>query len=170
MGLLVEVGHRARAHRVVPHGASVMSSTRRTDMPAATDECGWPLAQSPVKFPPVRSGARNGTAEALPACHKVVPHRLLLIRAVGSDVFGADQSMLLELDTQALDLNPGAQWAEVLARTARLLAQIFRVFEISDNASSDRTRWRRAGPLSRAPRVWSALPRRFKAAPASSVV
>ena len=33
-----------------------------------------------------------------PASHKVVPHRLLLIRAVASDIFGADQSMVLELD------------------------------------------------------------------------
>ena len=50
--------------RVVPHGASVMSSTRRTDTPAAVDECGWPLARSPAKLPPVRSGARNGDSRS----------------------------------------------------------------------------------------------------------
>ena len=50
--------------RVVPHGASVMSSTRRTDTPAAADECGWPLARSPAKLPPVRSGARNGDSRS----------------------------------------------------------------------------------------------------------
>ena len=64
MDRLVEVGHRAGAHPVVPHGASVMSSTRRTDTPAAVDECGWPLARSPAKLPPVRSGARNGDSRS----------------------------------------------------------------------------------------------------------
>ena len=67
-----------------------------------------------------------GTAELCPrgrcpASHKVVPHRLLLIRAVASDIFGADQSMVLELDAQALDWNPGVQWTGVLTRTARQL-------------------------------------------------
>jgi hypothetical protein len=33
-----------------------------------------------------------------PASHKVVPHRRLLIRAVASDIFGADQSTVLKLD------------------------------------------------------------------------
>ena len=76
-----------------------------------------PGADSPILTP----HSSTHTVHSSPASHKVVPHRRLLIHAVGSDIFGADQNMVRQLDAQALDWNSGFQWAGVLAGTARQL-------------------------------------------------
>jgi Glycosyl transferase family 2 len=79
-------------------------------------------------------------AEALPAwplssSHKVVPHRRLLMRAVASDIFDADQSMVPKLSIGVPVFNGQELLPELLDS---LLAQTFRDFDIliCNNAST----------------------------------